>query len=227
MKRRTKKPLTGADNGANKFPLVSFVCLGAGGVVILLSLFLVLDFFNNFGISEIDATGASTYHYYGVSGYPMPSQAGNMQTYVVLTQPELGGLVDKEKRAEMAGSIADATNFRKGIVEVYQQSSPEPLMRSTDDIGVAGDAVGANFLVDTYCLKRISENYAHWGELKLAVITSLAYNFCSSDQTKWYAYAKYTYYELIGGNYICSQETGKLFTIEKGTGLVSLDIAGC
>lgn len=222
---RTK---TKSSSAEIKFPFVSFVCLGAGGVVILLTLFLVLDFFNNFGIGNIDATGASTFvRYYGVSGNPMPSQAGNMQTYVVLTQPELGGLVDVEKRAEVAGSIADITNFRKGIVEVYQKSSPEPLMRSTDDIGAVGDKVGENFRADTYCLKRISENYDHLGELRLAVVTSLVYNFCSNDSTKWYAYAKYTYYELIGGNYICSQETDKLFTIEKGTGLVSLDTADC
>lgn len=223
-KRKFSKSLVKTDK--------KFIYLGVGGVVLLVALVVLAV-----GIRTNFSTGASVFvKYYGVSNEPMESQEGKIQTYVKLTQPTLGDLrtdtgnleVATAAQLEVATDIVEAANFRKGIVEIYQKSAPVPVFTAAlDNVITAGNEVANNFKADPFCLRRIGNNYGHSGDIIFVLVSELVYNLCEGNNNQYYAYARHAFYQHPGGEFLCSQNSDKLFTMERESGLTSPNLADC
>ncbi len=174
-------------------------------------------------------TGRSIYiKYYGVSNYPLNGEAGKIQTYVKITQPTLRNLDNSATIIETTNDITEAADFANGLVSAYKGDPPAPVPTSALDAVIAGAKAATNhFKSQTTCLRKIGTTYKNSKEVKLVLVSELAYKQCNSYSNWLYAYAKHTYYTYPEGKYVCSQDGSKLFSIEMGTGKTSKSIWGC
>ncbi|MFC1686830.1 hypothetical protein ACFL0E_00550 [Nanoarchaeota archaeon] len=174
-------------------------------------------------------TGRSVYvKYYGVSNYPLNSKAGKIQTYIKIKQPTLRNLGNSATIIETANDITEAADFANGLVSAYSGDPPAPVPTGALDAVIAGAKAATNhFKSQTTCLRKIGTTYKNSNEVKLVLVSELAYKQCSSYPDWSYAYAKHTYYTYSGGKYVCRQDGSKLFSIEMGTGKTSKSTWGC
>ncbi|MEW5897456.1 MAG: hypothetical protein AB1668_07205 [Nanoarchaeota archaeon] len=207
-----------------------FLYLGIWGVVFVILVVLGFSLKENLvGTSgTTGTTGASAYvKYYGVSNYPLNSQAGKIQTYVKLTQPELGNLKTAGGVISVANSITQAADFANGIVSIYQGSPPVPIPTGALDVVIsAANYAAGYFSSETKCLSQIGSKYGSQKEVEFVLVSQLAYGQCSYYPEWLYAYVRHSYYTK-DGKHICSQEGSKLFSIEMGTGQTSSSTFGC
>lgn len=191
---------------------------------LLTSLTLLLLFIPYSG----NVTGSSVYvKYYGVSNYPLGSQAGNIQTYIKLTQPDLGGLKAAGGVITVANAITQAADFANGVVGAYQGNPPVPIPTGALDVVIsAANYATAYFKDNTKCLSEIGSRYGSQKEVELVLVSKLAYRQCANYPDWLYAFVDHSYYTKAG-KFICRQEGGKLFSIEMGTGKTSSSTFGC
>lgn len=211
------------DKKANK----RFLYLSIWGVFLVL--LVVIGFSLKSSLIETSGTtGASIYvKYYGVSNYPLNSQAGKIQTYVKLTQPELGNLKNAGGVISVANSITQAADFANGLVGIYQGNPPVPIPTGALDVVISGANYATGYFAsETKCLSQIGSKYGRQNELEFVLVSQLAYAQCKNYPEWLYAYVKHSYYTK-DGKLICAQEGTKLFSIEMGTGKTSSSTFGC
>jgi len=158
----------------------------------------------------------------------MKTKAGSAQTYIELVFPTLANLVTPEGKLKVATEIADKADFGNVLAYVYKENPPAKyLPKDLEKVFVAGDIEAKNFETQTLCLEKIGNMHGTKRKIELVLVTELVYNFCKDDPNTLYAYAKQTFFEYMSGRYMCNQDGDKLFTIDKATGEISLDVEGC
>lgn len=206
---------------------VSQVCVGIVIAVIFLALIVLLK--------PEGVAGSVVYvKYYGISDYPISSEAGKIQTYVRLTQPQLSELdsPSSETKVTVANDIIEASDFANGLLEFYEKNPPAPVKSSELNPVVNGaNKLADSFKVDQKCLKQIGNTYGKDDVVIFVITTGLAYHRCSDYGTetdeKWLgATAEHNFY-TTAGELICSQESYTLFRVHEGTGQTSDSIANC
>lgn len=197
----------------------------AGICLVVAGIFSVLYFFSS--ETETPTGAAIRVKYYGVSNYPIRSQAGKLQTYVKMTQPTLGNLQRAGTAISVARKIVEATDFANGMAGAVQGDIPVPVPTGYLDVVIsAADYLTDKFKKDTKCLRKIGERYGNKQSVEFAVVTKPVYHQCS-----WYpdwngVRARHTYYTMDGRS-ICSQDSATLFTLQQMTGKTSSSTRGC
>ncbi len=179
-------------------------------------------------------TGSAVYvNYYGLSDTPLDEGAGKIQTKVRITQPtlkEMGRI--NAKVVEVAGDILEVTNFENSLVELYNRNPPAAIQESTEAITNGADSLIKEFKENTKCLTQIGKAQVQDDVAEFIIVTKLNYYNCDdyyeyNQYNDWMAaIATHTFY-TDDGEIICTQESYPLFTISKGTGELSSNIAGC
>ena len=180
------------------------------------------------------ATGSAVYvKYHGVSDQPLAEEAGKIQTYVKLTQSTLRGIVNKgtETDKEVADNIMGTADFAHGLVDIYEINPPAPVQSAElNTVMNAANILAKNFRVETGCIQKIGNIHNSKKEFEFVVVTELLYSECDSQykvgETWLGAKARHTFYEL-DGEFICTQESYNLFTINKEIGQISAVTNNC
>ena len=204
--------------------------IAVGIVVAVVCLALVIVF------KPEPATGSAVYvNYYGVSDQPLAEGAGKIQTYVKLSKGTLRGLVNKisETDKEVTNNILETADFAHGLMDIYEANPPAPVQASKLSAVMNGaELLADNFRTEMECIRKIGDRYSHEEEFEFEVVTELKYHVCSYEGEQrqhgdWLgATASHVFYDM-NGKEICAQESYTLFTVTKGTGDISPNIAGC
>lgn len=185
-----------------------------------------------FGINEyaLSATGASiSVEGYGISDELRSLDSGKMQTLIEVDKLGVKELLTIAGRVELAEEILAEVDFPAGIVELYQNNPPAPLPAGT--LGKVREAAAREieyFRNNLPCLYEIAVNHQYqMSNLQLALISELKIQKCSKNNYLLFANMKHTFFDYGEGGYICDEENGKLFLIDKNSGEVSTDLSAC
>ena len=192
-------------------------------VAVLVSIALILPSPAKMGI-----TGYSVkVSYYGVSNYPISSQAGSIQTKVTIKQPTLANMKSAATAMQVASDIVQTADFANGVVSAYQGDPPAPIPTGALDVVItAAGYVTDYFKKETKCMRYIGNNYGQLSELTFALVSKIAYSQCSHYPDWNYAYIQHNYYTMDGKRF-CRQESSKLFSVKQVTGETSSSTYGC
>lgn len=187
--------------------------------------FFVIIISVGFTISSI--TGASiSVKYYGISNEPITSEVGKIQTVIEFSQPILLNLRKESGIVEATEVIRQSSDFPKNVVNLYTNN---PLASSDiNDLEKIKDgaAKSINFDTDPVCLKRIGSNFGRLGSYTTVLVSDLAYQSCI-NKDKWsYAVLRHTFLDEAG-TFVCTQDSDKLFLVDRRNGEVSLKIDDC
>jgi len=216
LKKKTVK------NPKNK-KLINFAIIG-------LSLFFIAVIVIGFNMGNTEELTGSviSVEYYGVSDELVSGQAGKIQTYIGLDKTMVKELLKPAMRAEIAEEIVQNADFTEALTEIYRAN---PVILGPDAVKAVKKAAAEerhNFVNDLTCLYKIATNHRYQGGIKLALVSELKYNDCSKSPTFYsFAYVKHAFWDHGKGGYICSQDSDKLFVINKETGKIIADTAVC
>ena len=216
MKRKSRVKESKVKDGLNRKE--SLILAG------ILALFVIIS---SIGFTISSLTGASiSIKYYGISNEPIATEIGKIQTAIHFDQPLLIELRDESGRAEATEVIRQISDFPKNVVNLYTNNP----LASFDIDGLEkikeGAAKSIDFDTNPVCLKRIGSNYGRLGSYNTVLVSDLAYQSCS-NKDKWsYAVLRHTFLDEFGG-FVCTQDSDKLFLVDRQTGEVSLDTNNC
>ncbi len=169
---------------------------------------------------------------YGFSNELMDNRAGTSQTLIELSQPDLNKLGARENNVApvVVKEIVKSEKFAMGIRDAYKNNpaaAPIPA-GSLAEVKKAAKIEGTNFQKDLTCLNKIGKNYGHNLELKMVLVSELKYQECAAKyKNKLYANVKHSFYKKEDKSFLCSQESDKLFLINKESGAVNLKTEDC
>lgn len=198
------------------------IFLGAMLVIVILG---IIASFNQPNLSG----AVTTIEYNGVGNALVSTQVNKMQTLIELRQPVLKNLANEEERKNLAEDILSIVDFNKGIVELYQSSSPAPIpYKGEKEVAKAASVAINDFKNDLSCLRTISSNYGRNTQmLDVHLVSELKYQGCNQDSNQWFVYMKHSFFEGEGNSYVCEQNSKKLFLIKKDTGIINIDTSLC
>ncbi len=211
----------------------SSVYVGITIAVICLALVVI------FKPANIITGSAVEIKYHGVSDQPLAAEAGKIQTYVKLSKESINDLKYDLRSAdiEIAENILEVADFENGLIELYK-TNPAVSVKTADYSAIKEGAriLGENFKINTKCIINSGLHVADAKEMEFVVVTELKYSNCegseyqgnyNSDNNWKTAIAKHNFYTL-DGHLICSnRDSPILFVINKKSGEMSSNTAGC
>ncbi|MDP3989933.1 MAG: hypothetical protein Q8Q01_01885 [archaeon] len=207
--------------------LSSKVWLDKRQALVLIGIITLLVIISSAGFKISSLTGASiSVKYYGISDEPLAAQIGKIQTLIEFNQPLLLKLREESGRVEATEVIRQSTDYSKNVVNLYTSN---PLASSeVDDLEKIkeGAAKSINFDTDSTCLKRIGSNFGRLGSYTTVLASDLSYQSCTKKDKWSYVVLRHTFLNEYG-EFVCTQDSEKLFLVDRRTGDVSLDTEDC